>query len=1109
MEDLYAESLWAKHKYAAFISYSRADLAAGDKFQRGIERYRIPKPLVARGTLNGPVPKRLVPIFRDVTDMVAAGDLGAQIEKTLQESAFLILICSPHSAKSMWVNTEVETFKRKGAKTRIIPVLLDGDPVEYHPEHAPNGAFPPALLRVIGADGQLTDEREPAPIAPDLRPTAEGYNFAVLKTVATMIGLAPDILSQRQSEMERRDRRIARMITSVVTVLAIAATVAAFSAWQQMISARQSQSLAFAGLAWNTIEEGNYDNGARLALQGLPAGQGNVVNVVSADAEDAMASALWNNRVTARHLAEARQNADPVEHIELSADGSTASVVSSVGSIRVIDMESGALRMEVPYAGKVAESDFDGMFSAALSPDGSQLITFPIRPWGAGQIKIMKKCNYAYDPEDERDPIFASAGVIWSVETGCPVRPLGRADFNDPETGDGWFMLGGYYWSPDARTVLVTGWSNDASRVIDVESGEILFAFDAGGSSDFYMEQPAPFFAPDGKSIIAKTGRLDASLLDARTGASIKRFTLPDGEDEFGDKMEIATLQSSADGKTLIVEMREGTIYLIDVATGEAAQRDRAFMVRQVWSDGPDGMPSSQVQVFEYADSTEPLWRQTYDRYAVLRESNLMVGFSGTQGEIRDLTTGDLRLKLSGHVATVSAIKPVSDGVLLTGDDAGEIRRWTIVPRAPESVAEGLGRVLRGPDGRVFALSDDGLRVLVLGDDLTPAQFLTLEAGARDIRLAGDRLVAEVEGGIVSARLADALDVRVLSGIRSPGGVAAGGNGDVMSYVDTDRQLALAGGGLDAVRIAPQQGEYWGNTAIAPEQGILIASSSSFLVGFEIATQAEVWRFEGFPEALAAAEAEAAAMGDLQLAQPPLLLAQGILPSPDGSRFLMTFDESPRAEYRVSHALLMDTETGAIVSRLPFGVYEDMREARFSEDGTLFVTHSWAETGTTPDFRVWRVSDGALVSSFSLPPNDVNPDGPYGSDYTISPSGQRIATLDGGRILVWGARTGRLIADLTSDLSAGAPRFDRIEFSADALLAHTEDGGLVKLAVPDELSGAQLAARACNEMSAARTDIFAPEELARVSIPQNRLRPCNMGGLLSPRFYKDLLDRLL
>lgn len=102
-----------------------------------------------------------------------------------------------------------------------------------------------------------------------------------------------------------------------------------------------------------------------------------------------------------------------------------------------------------------------------------------------------------------------------------------------------------------------------------------------------------------------------------------------------------------------------------------------------------------------------------------------------------------------------------------------------------------------------------------------------------------------------------------------------------------------------------------------------------------------------------------------------------------------------------------------------------------------------------------------------------------------------------------------MIADLTSDLSAGAPRFDRIEFSADALLAHTEDGGLLKLAVPDELSGAQLAARACNEMSAASTDIFAPEELARVSIPQNRLRPCNTGGLLSPRFYKGLLNRLL
>lgn len=63
--------------------------------------------------------------------------------------------------------------------------------------------------------------------------------------------------------------------------------------------------------------------------------------------------------------------------------------------------------------------------------------------------------------------------------------------------------------------------------------------------------------------------------------------------------------------------------------------------------------------------------------------------------------------------------------------------------------------------------------------------------------------------------------------------------------------------------------------------------------------------------------------------------------------------------------------------------------------------------------------------------------------------------------------------------------------------------------VPDELSGVQLAARACDEMSAARTDIFAPGELARVSIPQNRLRPCNTGGVLSPRFYKSPLEGLL
>lgn len=102
-------------KYWAFISYSHQDKAWGDWLHKALETYRVPKRLAGRRSRDGTVPKRLYPIFRDREELPTSSDLGSNINESLKASRYLIVICSPKSAVSRWVNEEVKAFKALGA----------------------------------------------------------------------------------------------------------------------------------------------------------------------------------------------------------------------------------------------------------------------------------------------------------------------------------------------------------------------------------------------------------------------------------------------------------------------------------------------------------------------------------------------------------------------------------------------------------------------------------------------------------------------------------------------------------------------------------------------------------------------------------------------------------------------------------------------------------------------------------------------------------------------------------------------------------------------------------------------------------------------------------
>jgi hypothetical protein len=149
--------------YRAFISYSHADIKWAKWLHQQLEGFHVDKDLVGRQTLTGPIPKSLRPVFRDRDDFSVGFKLKDETLAALDASAALIVLCSPASANSHYVNEEVRLFKQRHPHRPLIPVIVDGKPGDPKSE-----CFAPALRCEVEPNGSVTD-RQIEILAADLR----------------------------------------------------------------------------------------------------------------------------------------------------------------------------------------------------------------------------------------------------------------------------------------------------------------------------------------------------------------------------------------------------------------------------------------------------------------------------------------------------------------------------------------------------------------------------------------------------------------------------------------------------------------------------------------------------------------------------------------------------------------------------------------------------------------------------------------------------------------------------------------------------------------------------------------------------------------------------
>ncbi len=231
--------------YDAFISYrhTEPDRFIAENLHRQLEAFRLPRRIAGRREADkrgGNTRTRIRRVFRDKDELPLTNNLEDPIRKALEQSEYLIVICSPRLQESLWCKKEIETFIELHGREKILAVLAEGEPEE---------AFPEELLvrreTVRNPDGtQEVVEHRLEPLAADVRgkdkrAMLKAMRTEILRLLAPMFGLSYDALRQRH-----RERRLKRILTAALAVAGICIVFGTVSTTMALRINRQNEQIA-------------------------------------------------------------------------------------------------------------------------------------------------------------------------------------------------------------------------------------------------------------------------------------------------------------------------------------------------------------------------------------------------------------------------------------------------------------------------------------------------------------------------------------------------------------------------------------------------------------------------------------------------------------------------------------------------------------------------------------------------------------------------------------------------------------------------------------------------------------------------------------------------
>ena len=718
-------------QYEAFISYSHAgDSVFAAELQRILNR--IARPIYKWWQWWPPR------VFRDQTNLVAASDLGAEIENALAGSDSFVLLASAQAAASPWVDREVRTWCAGKPSDRLFIALTSGaiawDDAHADFDRSQTNAIPPGLRHVFDAEPlwvDFTGVQADEGLARNPR-----FVDGAATLAAAIRGTDKDAIVGEDARQRRRTKQLVGGAIGLLTLLTVLAGLAAIYAFIQrnhaderarLATSRQlaaesivaldndpQQSLTLATRAVTTAKTDEALDALRRSLRSpIPRA---VVRVGRARVWDAQFSRDGRRLVTASedggvriwnvqnprspHLIAFLHAAPTLSSARFSPDGRFVVTAGDAGA--QIWRAARGTREPVASLGKYASMALfspDGRFVASAADDGLHL--WSVRSKRAvGNLSLragrLRFATVAFSGDGGRIAAVAgSRAWVWSVPAGQRLTELHHLSQE---------KLWDVAFRPDGREV-VTADGRGAAQVWQVPSGKLEYQLN--GHTDTLQSTA---FSSDGRLLVTASDDATARVWDIGTRKTVAELLGHDGP--------VLSASFRSDGRLIATAGADGTLRLW--SSPKKPLLEFAIPNRQRVNDiafSPDG----DRVVTASRDGTARVWSGAAQP-SVLSHGDWVESATFSRDGSRILTAGDdgtakvWRTETGSLLATVGSeggdalytadLSP--DGVhVAVGGDGGDVRVWKLGaggrPERRRSPAERIDGVAFAPTGGLLA----------------------------------------------------------------------------------------------------------------------------------------------------------------------------------------------------------------------------------------------------------------------------------------------------------------------------------------------------------------------------------------------------------------------
>jgi WD40 repeat protein len=456
-------------EYFVFISYSSLDNEWAIWLRHELEHYHLPASFNGRTDVRDNLRK----VFRDRDELSAGPEWDEQVQKALEDTNNLIVICSPNSAKSDAVNKEIETFIALGKEDHIFPFIVEGD--------RPEDCFPKALRRSKLA-GDIKKDGSP--------------NIAFVKIVAGMLNVSfSELWNRYEIEKAEEERKIREERDKLL----------------------RAQSRFISKTVLQLSQSGDNHLARRLCLEIVPSSQ-HPDYPYTPDAESALRTVMKDNVFTfLGHL-----KYKEIFTVQFSPDGKSVVSASKDNTVKIWDVNTGKCKLTI-----TGKSDFHT--SASYSPDGKYIALASrdnfihiVDSLTGNEVKHLDGQSFilesiVFSPNGRRLASVSRDDIlqVWDIEKGESIFTSKNAyAFFSPKYNSN--RLSPNIFSPDGKYILIPG--DKSLNIWDIDNNIPRVINDVGGKIKNVS------FSPNGSYIMAVSDNDTIYIWDTQSTKCIHAY---------------------------------------------------------------------------------------------------------------------------------------------------------------------------------------------------------------------------------------------------------------------------------------------------------------------------------------------------------------------------------------------------------------------------------------------------------------------------------------------------------------------------------------------------------------------------------------------------------